>query len=221
MKIAKEVKTFIKNCLLNACMLNMTVNAVPSSVPSSQEKALAPMDMKTATQSQAGSDGGGGGVPPQASMKRARFLINDILSSAASAAAVAQHHHSHHHLLSTNQLNHLSHLTSHPLHHQFLGAGHLHVNHGHHHHHMVDDDRDEKDDVDDEEPDVLSDDMPDRNYSPQGHRPGPGQGGPGGVVGDLPKDLSFHRRSTCGDSSDYDDSESIKGSQTIKLFSSS
>ena len=28
---------------------------------------------------------------------------------------------------------------------------------------------------------------------------------------ELPKDLSFHRRSTCGDSSDYDDSESIKG----------
>ncbi|OXA57990.1 homeobox protein B-H1 [Folsomia candida] len=34
---------------------------------------------------------------------------------------------------------------------------------------------------------------------------------PGNPSSELPKDLSF-RRSTCGDSSDYDDSESIKGS---------
>lgn len=34
---------------------------------------------------------------------------------------------------------------------------------------------------------------------------------PGNPSSELPKDLSFHRRSTCGDSSDYDDSESIKG----------
>lgn len=33
---------------------------------------------------------------------------------------------------------------------------------------------------------------------------------PGNPSSELPKDLSF-RRSTCGDSSDYDDSESIKG----------
>lgn len=52
---------------------------------------------------------------------------------------------------------------------------------------------------DKDEPEVLSE--PDRGYSPAGNH-----------GSDLPKDLSFHRRSTCGDSSDYDDSESIKGS---------
>ncbi|CAL8143653.1 unnamed protein product [Orchesella dallaii] len=52
---------------------------------------------------------------------------------------------------------------------------------------------------DKDETEVLSE--PDRGYSPAGNH-----------GSDLPKDLSFHRRSTCGDSSDYDDSESIKGS---------
>jgi hypothetical protein len=39
---------------------------------------------------------------------------------------------------------------------------------------------------------------------------------PGNPPSELPKDLSFHRRSTCGDSSDYDDSESIKG-QSVSI----
>jgi len=57
-------------------MSNMTVNGVPS-VPSSQEKALAPMDKV--------ADG-----PPQ-SMKRARFLINDILSSDKEEPDISEH----------------------------------------------------------------------------------------------------------------------------------
>jgi len=52
-----------------------------------------------------------------------------------------------------------------------------------------------------EDPDDFQDD---EHYLPQrsNHNRPPSE---------LPKDLSFHRRSTCGDSSDYDDSESIKG----------
>lgn len=49
-----------------------------------------------------------------------------------------------------------------------------------------------------EEPDIG------RGFSPHGN-----------PSSELPKDLSFHRRSTCGDSSDYDDSESIKGKPFI------
>jgi hypothetical protein len=41
---------------------------------------------------------------------------------------------------------------------------------------------------------------------------------PGNPSSELPKDLSFHRRSTCGDSSEYDDSESIKGSFFFEIF---
>ncbi|CAG7829288.1 unnamed protein product, partial [Allacma fusca] len=49
------------------------------------------------------------------------------------------------------------------------------------------------------------DDLPeDEHYLPRSNHNHP--------TTELPKDLSFHRRSTCGDSSDYDDSESIKGS---------
>lgn len=43
---------------------------------------------------------------------------------------------------------------------------------------------------------------------------------PANPSAELPKDLSFHRRSTCGDSSDYDDSESIKGMEKSVLFQS-
>src|SRR5665811_1444886 len=56
---------------------------------------------------------------------------------------------------------------------------------------------------DKEEPDISEHE---RGFSPSGNPPS-----------ELPKDLSFHRRSTCGDSSDYDDSESIKG-QSKSLF---
>jgi len=49
--------------------------------------------------------------------------------------------------------------------------------------------------------DILSSDKDDPSDDLSPHNPNV----------ELPKDLSFHRRSTCGDSSDYDDSESIKG----------
>lgn len=250
----------------HACMsslLNMTVNAVPSSVPSSQEKALAPMDMKAVAASPQPPTPNSNDVTnssnPQQSMKRARFLINDILSSAASAAALSaqaqvQHHNHllsgslggtggalhplsqhHHHQLQLQQLQQ-HHLAGHFAHHNFPG------HHHHHHHHLIsqhhlgnheDMEDGEKDDVDVDQ-DVLSgseaeaggmmEDGGERrrrrrgSYSPQSHHFTKGDvviapgGGLPGTGGDLPKDLSFHRRSTCGDSgSDYDDSESIKG----------
>ena len=60
-----------------------------------------------------------------------------------------------------------------------------------------------------EDPDDLHEDEP-QYLSRSNHHTHPSS--------ELPKDLSFHRRSTCGDSSDYDDSESIKGTCIVYLL---